>query len=112
MENKPRPGYMPSPEEQRYGREHEQNGEHNYWPELSLSHVANNYELSPFVKGCDPREPPRAYTKSSFSTSGSTELLKFDTDVAVAEAVKNEPADRIDCKQRFRDRPACLPEYC
>jgi hypothetical protein len=60
-----------------------------------------------------PYKPERAYTKSSISTSDSTaQLLKFDAEAAVAEAVEDEPADRKDCKQRPRARPACLPEYC
>ncbi|KAI0571355.1 major facilitator superfamily transporter [Pyrenophora tritici-repentis] len=46
-----------------------------------------------------PCKPERAYTKNSVSTSGSmTQLLKLDAEAAVAEAVEDEPADRIDWK--------------
>ena len=60
-----------------------------------------------------PCKPERVCTKSSVSTSGSTtQLLKLDAETAVAEAIEDEPADRIRCKQHPRTMPACLPEHC
>ncbi|CAN9331264.1 unnamed protein product [Alternaria alternata] len=43
-----------------------------------------------------PCKPERVCTKSSVSTSGSTtQLLKLDAETAIAEAIEDEPADRI-----------------
>ncbi|CAN9337133.1 unnamed protein product, partial [Alternaria alternata] len=112
---------VPSSKVQRHGRErdrqhnHQHNHKHDYkhdcWPGWPLDHQADDYELRLFVKELEnsfdrpagdarstmsPCKPERVCTKSSVSTSGSTtELLKLDAETAVAEAIEDEPADRI-----------------
>jgi hypothetical protein len=78
------------------------------------THGPGYYELGPFMKELgdkpDPCEPERAYTPSTLGSR--RKLLEPAAKDAIAAAVKDEPADRIECKQRSRTRSACMPENC